>query len=147
MKKKEYKFLEEKLTELVDNNIISNEQYAASKDYFKNVKNENKSIVTIFLSIGVLLIALSIITLFAVNWDSISKPAKVVISFIPITITSVMLYLAMYKDDKKLKLYTSIFAPISILATNSLISQIFHIQTEIYELILNYKMTHLFLCL
>lgn len=135
MKKKEYKFLEEKLTELVDNNIISNEQYAASKDYFSNVKNENKSIVTIFLSIGVLLIALSIITLFAVNWDSISKPAKVVISFIPITITSVMLYLATYRDDKKLKLYTSIFAPISILATNSLISQIFHIQTEIYELI------------
>ena len=31
-------------------------------------------------------------------------------------------------------LYTSIFAPISILATNSLITQIFHIQTEIPEL-------------
>lgn len=135
MKKKEYKFLEEKLTELVDNNIISKEQYGTAKDYFSNVKNENKSIFTIFFSIGFLLIALSIITLFAVNWDSISKSAKVVISFIPITITSIMLYFSMYKNDKKLKIYTSIFAPLSILATNSLISQIFHIQTEIYELI------------
>ena len=135
MKKKEYKFLEEKLAELANNNIISSEQLNSSKEYFSNKKNDTNSIVPIFLSIGVLLIALSIITLFAVNWDSISKFAKVIVSFIPIVITSIMLYFSMYKNDKKLKLYTSIFAPISILATNSLISQIFHIQTELYELI------------
>ena len=135
MKKKEYKFLDQKLTELVDHNIISNDQYGMAKNYFQNSKTENKSLVTIFLSIGILLIALSIITLFAINWDNISKSTKVIISFVPLIITSVMLYWSMNKNDKKIKLYTSIFAPISILATNSLISQVFHIQTEIYELI------------
>ena len=135
MKKKDLKFLNQKLTELVDNNIISNEQYSNAKNYFQNKQTENKSIVTIFLSLGILLIALSIITLFAVNWDNISKSSKIIISFVPIIITSIMVYLSMYKNYKNMNLYTSIFAPISILATNSLISQIFHIQTEIYELI------------
>ena len=136
MKKKDYKFLEEKLSELVDHNIISSEQCANAKDYFSNLKSEKKSLVTIFLSLGILLIALSVITLFAINWDTLSKSIKVIISFVPLVITSVMLYISMSTDDKKMKLYTSIIAPIAILATNSLISQVFHIQTEIYELIL-----------
>lgn len=135
MNKKDYKFLESKLLELAENNIISNEQYSNAKDYFNNNKKGNKSVTTIFGAIGVFLIALSIITLFAVNWGNISKEIKVIISFVPIFITSVMLYLYMKDENKKMQLYTSIFAPISILATNSLIAQIFHTQTEIYELI------------
>lgn len=134
MNKKDYKLLENKLLELVENNIISNEQYGNAKDYFYNNKKGNKSVTTIFSAIGVFLIALSIITLFAVNWANISKEIKVIISFIPIIITSIMLYLYMKNENKKMQIYTSIFAPISILATNSLIAQIFHIQTEIYEL-------------
>jgi len=134
MNKKEYKFLDLKLLELVDNNIISNEQYINAKCYY-NGKRENKSIATIFSAIGIFLMALSIITLFAINWENISKEIKVIISFIPLIITSVMLYICISKETKKIKLYTSIFAPIAIIATNSLIAQVFHIQTEIYELI------------
>ena len=135
MKKKEYKFLDDKLLELVNNNIISNDQYSNAKDYFYNKKSERKSVVTIFLALGVLLVALSIITIFAVNWDELSKSIKVIISLIPLVLTSIILYISMYKNDTRIKLYTSIFAPIAILATNSLISQIFHMQTEVYELI------------
>lgn len=134
MNKKDYKFLDNRLIELVDNNIISNEQYENAKDYYNNKLN-NRSISTIFGAIGIFLIALSIITIFAINWGNISKGIKVVISFIPLIITSIMLYISMQKDNPKNKLYTSIFAPIAIIATNSLIAQIFHIQTEIYELI------------
>ena len=135
MNKKEYKFLENKLLELVNNDIISDEQYANAKQYYYNNKKENKSIVTIFGAIGVFLMALSIITLFAINWENISKEIKVMISFVPLVITSVMLYIYMTKKNKKMQLYTSIFSPIAIIATNSLIAQVFHIQTEIYELI------------
>ena len=134
MNKKDYKFLEDRLLELVNNDIISNEQYANAKEYYHN-KKENKSIATIFGAVGVFLMALSIITLFAINWGNISKGIKVIISFIPLVITSVMLYIYMAKNNKKIQLYTSIFAPIGIIATNSLIAQVFHIQTEIYELI------------
>ena len=66
MNKKDYKFLEDRLLELVNNNIISNEQYANAKEYYHN-KKENKSIATIFGAIGVFLMALSIITLFAIS--------------------------------------------------------------------------------
>ncbi len=135
MNKKEYKFLDDRLLELVNNDIISNEQYVNAKEYYYN-KKANKSISTIFGAIGVFLMALSIITIFAINWGDISKGIKVIISFIPLVITSVMLYIYMIKNDKKIQLYTSIFAPIGIIATNSLIAQVFHIQTEIYELIL-----------
>ena len=133
MNKKDYKFLEDTLLELVNKDIISNEQYINAKEYYNN-KKENKSIATIFGAIGVFLMALSIITLFAINWENISKGIKIIISFIPLVITSIMLYTYMTKNNKKIQLYTSIFAPISIIATNSLIAQIFHIQTEIYEL-------------
>ena len=134
MNKKNYKFLDESLLELVNNNIISNEQYIDAKEYYYN-KKDTKSISTILGAIGVFLMALSIITLFAINWGNISKGIKVIISFIPLVITSIMLYISMANNNKKIQLYTSIFAPIGIIATNSLIAQVFHIQTEIYELI------------
>lgn len=134
MNKKDYKFLDDRLLELVNNDIISSEQYSNAKEYYHN-KKENKSISIIFGAIGVFLMALSIITLFAINWGNISKVIKVFISFIPLVITSVMLYISMTKDNKKIQLYTSIFTPVGIIATNSLITQVFHIQTEIYELI------------
>lgn len=134
MNKKEYRFIDKKLLELVENNIISTEQYKAANRHFGNTKKEGLSITTIFTAIGVLLMALSIITIFAFNWDNIPKEIKIIASFVPITITAFMMYLCIKDDNKKMKLYTSIFAPVSIVATNSLISQIFHIQIEIPEL-------------
>lgn len=133
MNKKDFKFLNSKLLELVDNDIITDQQCVTAQNYFA-IKKENKSLSTIFAALGVFLIALSIITLFAMNWDSIGKTLKVIIAFVPITITGVLLYKYLRTDNKKLQLYTSIFAPVSILATNSLLSQIFHMQTEIFEL-------------
>lgn len=133
MNKKDLKFLNSKLLELVDNDIITTAQCDAAQNYFVG-KKDNKSLPTIFAALGVFLIALAIITLFAMNWNDIAKPIKVIIAFIPITITGILLHKYLITDNKKLQLYTSIFAPVSILATNSLISQIFHIQTEIFEL-------------
>lgn len=134
MNKKERKFLDERLLELVDNGIISKEQQINANEYFSKYKKSSKFLVTVFSSIGILLIALSIITLFAINWDNIPKETKVLISFVPLIITAVMMFFYYKKNDSKLAIYTSIVAPISILATNSLIGQIFHIQTTIYEL-------------
>lgn len=135
MNKKDYKHLDYKLLELANNNIISNEQYQEAKQYFNSTKKERTSIITIFTAIGILLIALSIITIFAFNWNNVLKEIKLVVAFIPIMITGVMMHFCIKNEDKKMQLYTSIFAPISILATNSLIAQIFHVQTEIFELI------------
>ncbi len=134
MNKKEFNFLNEKLMELIQNNIISEEQYVNANNYFSQMEKTKKSITTIFTGIGFFLIALSVITLFAINWSVIPTSIKAIISFIPIIITAIMMFLCMTKNDDKLKFYTSIVAPVSILATNSLIGQIFHIQSEIYEL-------------
>ncbi len=134
MNKKNQKFLECKLSELVDKGIISTDQFAYAKDYFANSKGSNKNIITILSAIGTLLMTLSIITLFAMNWGDISKEIKVVVSFLPLVLTAVMLFFTIKNEDKKLGLYTSIVAPITIIATNSLLSQVFHIQTEIYEM-------------
>lgn len=135
MKKKDRNFLDDKMIELVDKNIISREQYNTAMDYFNNVPQDTKSVSNIFWGIGTLLIALSIITLFAINWNYIPKEIKVIISFVPIVITSIMLYFTMKNNNKSLKICTGIFAPISILATNALVTQVFHIQTQIYEML------------
>ncbi|MDD2627598.1 MAG: DUF2157 domain-containing protein [Clostridia bacterium] len=134
MNNKEYSFLRLKLSELVNNNIISTEQYIEADKHFQTNKKDKASLVTIFTAIGILLIALSIITIFAFNWDTIPKGIKVLISFIPLIITSIMMYKCIATKEYKISLYTSIFAPLSIIATNSLITQIFHIQMEIFEI-------------
>ena len=134
MNKKQYNFLNKKLVELNENNIISEEQCNDAKNYFLKQTKADKSIITLFMSLGFLLVSLGVITLFAINWDILSKGIKVLISFLPLVITAIMLFFTMKKEDNKLKIYTSIVAPIAILATNSLISQVFHIQTEIHEL-------------
>ena len=97
MNKREYKLLDNKLLELVDNNIISNEQYQEANQYFYNTKKERISIITIFTDIGIFLMALSIITIFAFNWNDIPKVIRIIVSFVPITITGIMMYIFMKK--------------------------------------------------
>ena len=134
MNKKNQKFLERKLSELVEKNIISPDQFEYAKSYFASSKGSRRNIITILSAIGILLMTLSIITLFAMNWTDIPKEIKVVVSFLPLVLSAIMLFFTMKNEDKKLGLYTSIVSPITIIATNSLLSQVFHIQTEIYEM-------------
>ena len=97
MNKRKYKLLDNKLLELVDNNIISDEQYQEANQYFYNTKKERISIITIFTAIGIFLMALSIITIFAFNWNDIPKVIRIIVSFVPITITGIMMYIFMKK--------------------------------------------------
>ena len=82
MNKKEFHFLEKKLKELVDSDIISLQQSIEAREFFGSKVKPGKSTGTILAGIGVLLIALSMITLFAVNWDMLSKGVKISISFL-----------------------------------------------------------------
>ncbi len=134
MNKKDYNFIENKLNELSLNEIITKEQSTAALSYFEKQIKSDKSIITIFTGIGLLLVALGVITLFAINWSVIPKIIKIMISFIPIIITAILLFFTMKTDNSKMKIYTSIVAPLSILATNSLIAQVFNIQMELYQM-------------
>ena len=107
MNKRQYNFLEKKLTELNQNEIISEEQCINAKKYFLKQTKADKSLITIFMSLGFLLVSLGVITLFAINWDTMAKGIKVLISFLPLVITAVMLFFTMKKDDNKLKIYTN----------------------------------------
>lgn len=134
MNKKDYNFIESKLSELSSKEIITEEQCVSALNYFEKQIKSDKSMITIFTGIGLLLVALGVITLFAINWSLIPKIIKIMISFIPIIITAIMLFFTMKSDSSKMKIYTSIIAPLSILATNSLIAQVFNIQMEIYQM-------------
>lgn len=134
MNKKEQKFLGSKMNELVENDIISSDQYNNAMMFFNKQIKPGKSIVTIFTGIGIFLMALSMITLFAINWENIAKSGKVMISFLPIIGVAIMMFFYMKREDKKLGVYTAVFAPVAIIATNSLINQVFHMQTEVYEM-------------
>lgn len=134
MNKKDYSFIENKLNELSSKEIITEEQCVSALSYFEKQIKSDKSMITIFTGIGLLLVALGVITLFAINWSLIPKIIKIMISFMPIIITAIMLFFTMKNDSNKMKIYTSIIAPLSILATNSLIVQVFNIQMEIYQM-------------
>ena len=98
MNKKQYNFLNKKLVELNENNIISEEQCNDAKNYFLKQTKADKSIITLFMSLGFLLVSLGVITLFAINWDMLSKGIKVLISFLPLVITAIMLFFTMKKE-------------------------------------------------
>lgn len=73
------------LPELVENNVISAstakdiEQYYASKP-----QAENTNLLTIFASLGGILIGLGLILIFAHNWDTFSRTYKTLLALLPL---------------------------------------------------------------
>ena len=51
MNRKNQKFLESKLSELVDKDIISPDQFEYAKNYFASSKGSNRNIITVFIFI------------------------------------------------------------------------------------------------
>src|SRR5690606_8786278 len=87
----------------------------------------------IFITVGSLLIGVGIITLFGINWKSIPFFWKHVIAFLPLILAFLLSYL-FYSDKRyeKYKVGLSVFAPIVVYASFSLIFSLYNVENYLH---------------
>ncbi|HAN09844.1 MAG TPA: hypothetical protein DCP90_04440 [Clostridiales bacterium] len=118
------------LKELTDNQVIDEGQAEKIKIYYQKKKEDSNIAMVILSVIGVILIGLGIILVFAHNWYQIPKFIKLGISIFILIIAQVIFFVNIHKKKTSLLAVegSSIFLAIISAATIALISQIYHIQ-------------------
>lgn len=118
------------INELVAAKVISVETAASIQNYYnKNKSNNTSRLITAFSVLGALLVGLGIILIIAHNWDNLSRNMKVILSFIPLIIGQIACFYALFKKNTNVawREASAVFLFLSIGASISLISQIYHI--------------------
>ncbi|KPM31971.1 Hypothetical protein I595_1619 [Croceitalea dokdonensis DOKDO 023] len=130
--------LKRQLNELVDASVI---QQATANDieaYYtaKHAEKPNR-LFTVFGVLGALLSGLGIILIIAHNWDGMGKTLKCVLAFMPLLLGQALCAYATIKNKGNTwKESSSIFLLLSVGATISLVSQIYHIPGDISDFLL-----------
>lgn len=147
MDEKFIKWLYRELLELTAKGILTEESANRLHNYYGEAKQSysKSTTVLVFGILGAFFIGAGIILLFAHNWNYFSRVEKTVISFIPLVVSQIMAVWVVLKDKKSLvwREGISIFYTISIGATISLISQVYHISGEFYEFLLTWMILSL----
>lgn len=80
------RWLQDEIPKLVNQGILSPEAASRLRDHYRSIEaGSRRNLAVLFFSIlGTLLVGGGIILLLAHNWDSLSRPARVAISFIPL---------------------------------------------------------------
>lgn len=130
------------IEELKEQNLITTSEYDSICSHYKFEREKNPDkLVNNLIGLAVFFIAISIITIFAINWEEFGITTRAILSYIPLFILiGIFGFTVFEKDDAKRntkKIILSIFAPIAIIASNALIDQTFQIQTTFYDIIVN----------
>ena len=94
--------LDKLLEEWAERQIISKTQAQEILNYESGKKQVGPNIqIVIFATIGAILVALGFSLIIAGNWDSMGKPTKTAIGFIPVIlgVATMFLYLNKFKES------------------------------------------------
>jgi|GEM_PF-5910922 len=131
------KFYLSRLQPLIENGELTDAQAKKVLEAFAKEEKKNTTASTVMIALGIFLISAALITIIGVNFNSISITLRVALCFVPITITAILIILYILgRQDNAFVLYTSIFAPISIMATNIFAAQIYQVYINTDTLIL-----------
>jgi uncharacterized membrane protein len=127
----------DELEKLRDESIITEEQFQEICSRLQNSKDKNRDLlVNVLIGIGIFLVALGIISLFAYNWDNIPNIARVLIGLIPTFISIGLLYKYMDKKQTFYNVMVNVFSPFAFIATNAIISQTYHTQSTVFKIVI-----------
>lgn len=133
--------IQNELTELLENKIISEDTAEGIRNYYKGKagKSENKLFI-IFGILGALLTGLGIILIVAHNWDDFSLTLKTTFAFIPLIFGQLTCGFVLFRkrDSSAWRESSAVFLFFAVGACISLISQIYHIEGELSNLILTW---------
>lgn len=124
-----------KLVEWQQQGLLSQEQVNAIQNYEFNKATSGRMIHS-FVYLGVVTIALGIISLIAANWFDIPDYLKLLADFLLLSLLAVIA-LRYYEHPQTLRFDTMLLSFLFlVMASIGLISQIFHTQGELYQALL-----------
>lgn len=118
------------ISELVRENVISQETADKIKNYYSNTeKQTTNKLFAVFGVLGATLVGLGLILIIAHNWDELSRATKTIFAFIPLLIGQVMSGYSLVKKSKSVAWIESsaAFLFFSIGLSISLVGQIYNI--------------------
>ncbi|QCK15766.1 DUF2157 domain-containing protein [Mangrovivirga cuniculi] len=122
------------LKELTEKEVISDEIADNIRNYYDSKKPESPNrLILAFSILGSLLVGSGIILIIAHNWDEFSKFTRTVFAFLPLVTGQLacLFTLAKKPDSHSWREASAVFLFLSIGATISLVSQIYHIEGEL----------------
>jgi len=127
---------------LVAKGIFSEETAGKIRQYYGdvNLKSKMQMALTIFSVIGAACVGLGIMLLFAYNWDALSKAQRTFLAFLPLVISNILLYWAVFNDKRSTSVREglSVFNMLAVGGAIALISQIYHLPGDIDSFLLTW---------
>ena len=118
------------LPELVVQQLLSNEAAQNIKAYYKNKEEQQPQRINIvFGIIGSVLVGLGIILIVAHNWDNLSRPLRVMFSFLPLIIGQFFCGYSLLKKqgNRTWKESSAVFLFFAVGASIALVAQVYNI--------------------
>jgi uncharacterized membrane protein len=131
MNKKTIRWLLKELPTLRAQGVIDDDSSQRMQDYYEASLSTVKGslLFTLFGVFGSLLIGAGIISLFAHNWDELSRPAKLSLAFTPLIIGQGLFAYALLKraSSRAWREGSSLFLSISVATVIALVGQTYHV--------------------
>lgn len=131
--------LEKELEVLEKEGIISSETAHNIRAYYKNKSdNPHNRLFAVFAVLGAILVGLGVILIIAHNWDKLSRPVKVIFSFLPLVIGQLFCGFSLLKKtaNQGWKEGSAAFLFFGVGASISLISQVYNIHGDLSTFLL-----------
>lgn len=137
-------WLYKELPDLVNKNVITQETAYKLHEYYGELKNTGKENFTIILFsiLGTLLVGLGVISLFAHNWEQLSRPVRAGVSLFPLIIGQILAFWVLLKHPTShaLKEGIATFVSLMVGAAIALISQTYNISGDTGDFILSWML-------
>lgn len=137
--------IQKELSELVQNNIITNDIAQNITSYYLN-KQENKPnrLFTVFGVLGSLLVGLGVILILAHNWDHFSRATKTIFAFLPLIIGQIVSgYAIIKKRSATWREASGTFLFFAIGSSMALVAQIYNIPGDLSSYLLTWTVLSL----
>lgn len=122
--------LGKELEELREAGVIDEDTATRIREYFKNRKGgSHNRLFVVFGVLGAILVGLGIVLIVAHNWDELSRPVKVIFSFLPLLAGQFCCGYALLRKQASLawRESSAAFLFFAVGASISLVSQVYHI--------------------
>ncbi len=144
MNKKAVQWLYQELPDLVSKGVLPQEAADKLRGHYGEIKNANKKwfFIVLFGVLGALLIGLGIISLFAHNWEELSRPVRAVLSLLPLMLGQALALWVLVKRPASaaFKEGSATFLSLMVGASIALISQTYNVPGDTAEFILTWML-------
>lgn len=146
MKKNAVKWLYEQLPDLVERGVISSDAADRIRDYYgPAAQEEQKSYMTIFGIVGIILVGLGIILIVAHNWEQLNRFSRMVIAVAMLLAAQICAAAVWYfkRDQRSWKEGAAVFWMLMMGASMALVSQTYHLSDDTGAFLLTWMLLSL----